>query len=81
MILDLNAEIKEKQETILQKIHENVFNDMTDEGYLEINVSEYEQCYHIDFDGVKACLDEEVDRLRNELRKAQEDSDNLVEKM
>ena len=26
-------------------------------------------------------LDEEVDRLRNELRKAQEDSDNLVKKM
>ena len=42
---------------------------------------EYEKCYHIDFEGIKACLDEEVDRLRNELRKSQEDSDNLVQKM
>ena len=80
-ILELNAEIKEKQEIVLQKIHQNVYNEMTDEGYLEIDVSEYEKCYHIDFDGIRACLDEEVDRLRNELKKAQEDSDNLVEKM
>lgn len=58
-----------------------MYNEAEDTGYLEIGFQEYEQCYHIDFDGVKACLDEEVDRLRNELRKAQEDSDNLVNKM
>lgn len=80
-ILDLNNDIKTKQEQILKKIHANVYDEGTDEGYLEIAVSEYEQCYHIDFNGIKSCLDEEVDRLRNELRKAQEDSDNLVLKM
>ena len=69
-ILHLNTEIKEKQEQILTRIRENIYNEDDDSGYLEIDVREYEQCYHIDFDGIKACLDEEVDRLRNELRKA-----------
>ena len=74
-------EIKQKQEEILSKIHANVYSENTDEGYLEIDVREYEQCYHINFDGIRQCLDEEVDRMRNEIRKAQEDSDNLVNKM
>ena len=80
-ILHLNEEIRQKQEQILNKIHSNVYNEATDEGYLEIDVREYEECYHIDFNSIQRCLDEEVDRLRNELRKAQDDSDNLVAKM
>ena len=80
-ILELNTDIKTKQEYILKRIHDNMYNEQNDEGYLEIDVREYEKCYHIDFEGIKACLDEEVDRLRNELRKSQEDSDNLVQKM
>ena len=49
----LNEEIRTKQEHILKRIHENIYNDATDEGYLEISVRDYEQCHHIDFDGIK----------------------------
>ncbi len=62
-------------------INENVYNEETDEGYLEIDANEYQKCYHVDFDGIKTCLEEEVDRVRNELRKAKEDSDGLTKKM
>ena len=80
-LIELNKEIREKQEKAVRLIHEQIYDNETDSGYLEIPVAEYEKCYHIDFDGIKSMLDEEVDRLRNELRKAQEDSDNLVQKM
>ena len=65
----------------MRLIHENAYNETTDEGYLEIELTQYDKCYHIDFDGIKTCLDEEVDRIRNELRKAKEDSDGLTQKM
>ena len=58
-----------------------MYNEDADVGYLEIDTNEYEKCYHVDFDGIKHCLDEEVDRVRNELRKAKEDSDELTKKM
>ena len=41
----------------MRRIHENVYNEETDEGYLEIDVQQYDKCYHIDFDGIKACLE------------------------
>lgn len=65
----------------MRLIHENEYNETTDLGYLEIDPTQYDKCYHIDFDGIKTCLDEEVDRIRNELRKAKEDSDGLTQKM
>ncbi len=65
----------------MQLINENIYNEETDEGYLEIEADEYKKCYHVDFDGIKTCLEEEVDRVRNELRKAKEDSDGLTKKM
>lgn len=65
----------------MQKIKDNLYKPETDEGYLEIDVTKYEQCYHIDFNTVKSYLDEEVFRLQTELRKAQEESDNLIFKM
>lgn len=37
-VIGLNDEIKRKQEYILRRIHENVYNEETDEGYLEIDV-------------------------------------------
>ena len=37
-ILGLNSEIKQKQEYILKRIHENVYVEESDAGYLEIPV-------------------------------------------
>ena len=44
-------------------------------------MEEYEKCYAIDADKCNAMLEDEVERLRNEMRKAKEDSDHLVAKM
>ena len=80
-ILQLNTEIVEKKDLILDKIRENLFNIETDEGFLETAMEEYEKCYHIDATKCNALVEDEVERLRNELRKAKEDSDALVQKM
>ena len=53
----------------------------SDEGYLETAFEEYEKCYVIDTEKCNGLIEDEVERLRNEMRKAQEDADNLVEKM
>lgn len=65
----------------MTKIREGMFNVDTDEGYLETAMEEYESCYSIDATKCNELLEDETDRLRNELRKAQEDSDHLVQKM
>ena len=53
----------------------------SDEGYLETAFEEYEKCYVIDTEKCNGLIEDEVERLRNEMRKAQEDADHLVEKM
>ena len=80
-ISTLNQEIVDKREQILQKIRENVFMIESDEGYLETAFEEYEKCYVIDTEKCNGLIEDEVERLRNEMRKAQEDADHLVEKM
>ena len=60
-------------------LHENQYNDVTDEGYLETQIDAYEKCFHVEMETVQSYLDEEVYRLRNEYKRAQEESKNLIE--
>ena len=80
-ISTLNQELVEKRDQILQKIRDSVFKIESDEGYLETAFEEYEKCYVIDTEKCNSLVEDEVERLRNEMRKAQEDADHLVEKM
>ena len=66
---------------ILDKLRENLYNKESDEGFIETAMEEYEKCYHLDADKCNEMIEDEVERLRNELRKAKEDADALVQKM
>jgi len=32
---------------IYNRLHDNVYSEQTDEGYLEIEVEKYERCFHV----------------------------------
>lgn len=63
------------------RLHENVFSEKSDEGYLEIEVENYERCYHVDVNRMQSMLDTEVERLRNEYLVAKEEARHLIEQM
>lgn len=55
---------------IYRTLQANVYNDQTDEGYLELDIESYEKCFHCEIDTIQSQLDEEVFRLRNEYKRA-----------
>ena len=80
-IMAVAEEVQIKVTTIYNMVHENIFNEQTDEGYLEIEQQLYEKCFTVRVDTIQNYLDEEVLRLRTEYKKAQEDAKQLVEQM
>ena len=73
-IMAVAEEVQIKVTNIYNMVHENIFNEQTDEGYLEIEQQLYEKCFTVRVDTIQNYLDEEVLRLRTEYKKAQEDA-------
>ena len=80
-LIQSTEEIQTKIVNLYNRLHENVYSEQTDEGYLEIQMESYEKCFHVDLTSMQNYLDEEVLRLRNEYKRAQVDAKNLVEQM
>ena len=80
-IMAVAEEVQIKVTNIYNMVHENIFNEQTDEGYLEIEQQLYEKCFTVRVDTIQTYLDEEVLRLRTEYKKAQDDAKQLVEQM
>ena len=63
------------------KIQANVYNEATDEGLLELELAEYEECFFVDTVGMRELLDEELSRLKKDLQKAKEESAAIVSRI
>ena len=66
MVDTVNQKVIEINETV----RANQYSAATDEGFLEIDPEDYEDCFDIDVGQIKSLLDREVGRLQQELDKA-----------
>ena len=57
---DINKKIKD----ICMKIKANIYNEASDEGLLELDFAEYEDCFFVDVQQVRDLLEQEHSRLR-----------------
>ena len=68
--MNATEEVQTKIIYIYQILNDNIYNDQTDDGYLEIDIDLYEKCFHVELETVQSQLDDEVIRLRNEYKRA-----------
>ena len=80
-IVTASEEVNQKINEIFSKLKANAYQQHTDEGLLEIEFEEYEDCYFVDITQVTENLDSEVNRLKAELAKAQTDSEKLIKQL
>ena len=80
-ILTATNEVNDKINTIFSRIKENVYSQHTDEGLLEVDFAEYEDCYFVDVAEVTKHFDSEVRRMQGELAKAEDDSQKLISQL
>lgn len=52
-MLEAAEEIQTRIINIYQRFRDTAFNAQTDEGYLEIDIVQYERCFHIDLPKVQ----------------------------
>ena len=62
-LLTATAEVNYKINMICSKVKENAYTQHTDEGVLEVDFAEYEDCFFVDVAQVTLHLDSEVKRL------------------
>ena len=74
-------EVQKKIKAILFKLQANAYCEETDEGLLEIDIANYEDCFYVDMTTVSTLLDQEQKRLKEELQQAQQDSMKLVKQL
>ena len=80
-ILDLTEHFKQKMKEILERYGEEMYDEETDEGLLQIPLQEYKEFYQIDIEQVEELLDSELMRISSQLQDAEIDSKELIEKM
>ena len=80
-IVTASEEVNEKINEIFSKLKASAYSQHTDEGILEIEIEEYEDCFFVDIEQVTENLDSEVNRIKAELAKAQIDSEKLIKKL
>ena len=80
-LLDLSEELTERIKQILERFAEEMYDEKSDEGLLEVPLEEYRKCYALDIEKVEDHLDSELERLQVELKWAETEAENLVEKM
>ena len=80
-IVTASEEVNQKINEIFSKLKGNAYSQHTDEGLLEIEFEEYEDCFFVDMEQVAENLDSEVNRIKAELAKAQVDSGKLIKKL
>ena len=74
-------EVQTRVIKIYNLLNDNIFNEHTDEGYLEIEIDHYEQCFNVELPRMQQMLEQEVERLRQDYQRAKEESKNLIEQM
>ena len=52
-LMTATEDVQAKITLIYQILHDNVYNEQTDEGYLETDIRKYEQCFHVDLSSVQ----------------------------
>lgn len=62
-IVTASQEVNEKIDAIYSKLKANVYCQDTDQGLLEIEYEEYEDCFFVDIPQITQYLDLEVKRL------------------
>ena len=62
-------------------IKAEMYQQHSDEGLLEIEFEEYEDCFFADVPQVTQFLDAEVKRMQGELARAQTDSEKLISQL
>ena len=60
MVDIVNSKVIEINETV----RANQYSATTDEGFLEIDPEDYEDCFDVDVNQIKSLLDREVGRLQ-----------------
>ena len=80
-LLQSADEVNRKVNEIYTRLRQNEWNEQTDEGLLEVDFTEYEDCFLIDPDAFRESLDKEVERLKDELVQARDDSKKMVEQL
>ena len=80
-LMSMTEDVFNRVQHIYRILQANAYNEVTDEGYLEMDIESYEKCFLVELEKVQTQLDEEVYRLRNEYKRAQEESKNLIEQM
>ena len=80
-LLTLSEEMNDKLKDILERFGEEAYDKETDEGLLEVPLPEYQSCFQFDAEKVQGLLWLEEKRLRDELVKAEDDSERLKTEM
>lgn len=74
-------EIDNKINELFTTVRINRYDPETDEGLLEVDFAEYEDCFFSDVPELTRLLDTEMARLNEEYAKAQEESKELVSQL
>lgn len=80
-LLGLSAEMNDRLKNILERFGDESYDKDTDEGLLEMPLSEYTSCFSVNAEKVQTLLWQEEKRLRDNLTKAEEDAERLQEQM
>ena len=52
-LMTATEDVQSKIIWIYQILHDNVYNEQTDEGYLETEIEMYEKCFHVQLETVQ----------------------------
>ena len=80
-LLTLSEEMNDRLKDILERFGEEAYDKETDEGLLEVPLPDYQSCFSVDAEKVQGLLWQEEKRMRDELTKAEDDSERLKTEM
>uniref|UniRef100_A0A7S3HZ80 Uncharacterized protein n=1 Tax=Favella ehrenbergii TaxID=182087 RepID=A0A7S3HZ80_9SPIT len=80
-MMQLSEEMNDRLKEILERFGEEAYDAETDEGLLEVELSEYSGCFSIDIEKVQTLLWSEEKRLRDELTEAEDSAERLKSEM
>lgn len=53
-LMSQTEEVQNRVTLIYRLLQANVYNDQTDEGYLELDIESYERCFHVDVESIQS---------------------------
>ena len=67
-LLDETDEVIKRIDAIQAKIQSNLYNEASDEGLLDIDFAEYEDCFFVDVQQLRDLLGQEMNRMQEEMK-------------